>query len=240
MRTILAFSFLILALVILGLTGKAQRRFIGLKPIITDLNNDNILDTISLSSSIADSSLFNKISISISGFSKQTFVAKNAWGNIDKDFLVQSKNAVNSKKLFLLKGEGHSVILLFGFVDGAGYREDFSIINIKDNKPQMVFDKGENDINIEWVVKIGDIDNDGRTDFVFRNSYQTYDYVDSLKSDIGNYSPYFVYTIDNDCKLNERLTKQYNEENYVFAGFKYNDKIKILYPRNKSKPRVYK
>lgn len=214
--------------------------FKKLKPIFTDLNKDNLLDTISLSSSLTDSSSFNRITISISGFGKQTFIAKNAWTNVDSDFLAKNKNAIKSTRLFLLKEKDHSVILLFGYLDGAGYREDFSIINIKDNKPAMIFDKGEKDVDIEIPITLTDLDSDGRTDFVFRNLGELYQQVDSLNADIGTYHPYLVYTIDNDCKLNQPLTKKYNEDNYVFAGYEYSEEIKILYPRNGGKPKVIK
>jgi hypothetical protein len=222
------------------LTLFGQTTFKRLNPIITDLNNDNRSDTIFLSSSVKDTLSFNKITISVSGFGRQSFVAKNAWTNVDPSFLVKNKNAVKSKNIFLSKEKNHSVILLFGYLGGAGYREDFSIINIKDNKATLVFDKGDKDIDIELPVKLTDLDNDGRTDFVFRNLGELYQQVDSLNADIGTYHPYLVYTIDNDCKLNKDLTKKYNDDNYVFAGYEYSEQIKILYPRNGSKPSVIK
>jgi hypothetical protein len=238
MKTLLLLIFMTLTTIVFGQLSKSMTVFRPLKPIVSDLNNDNILDTISLSSSLQDSSSFNRISFSISGFGNQTFLAKNSWTDVDSKFLLTNRNTISSNKLYLLKSKENSVILLFGYLDGAGYRENFSIINIKDNKPKMVFDRGENDVDIEVPIKLSDIDKDGRTDFVFRNLFELYEEVDSLKADIGTYSPYLVYTIDNDCKLNETLTKKYNEDNYVFAGYEYSEKIKILYPRNGGKPSV--
>lgn len=210
------------------------------KPLVTDLNNDGRLDTLVLGSSLTDTTSFNKITISITGFDKQTFKAKNEWTNIDSTFLKTNKNAIESRKLFLLKAKDHSIILLFGDIDGAGYREDFSIINIKDNKSTLIFDRTEKDIDIEMPISLSDLDNDGKTEFVFRNLFEYYDQVDSLNADIGTYSPYLVYTLDNDFILNKPLTKKYNEDNFVFAGYQYSEKIKILFPRDGSKPRVIK
>lgn len=210
------------------------------KPLITDLNNDGRLDTLVLGSSLTDTTSFNKITISIAGFDKQTFEAKNEWTNIDSTFLKTNKNAIKSGKLFLLKAKDHSIILLFGGIDGAGYRGDFSIINIKDNKSTLIFDRTEKDIDIERPISLSDLDNNGKTEFVFRNLFEYYDQVDSLNADIGTYSPYLVYTLDNDFILNKPLTKKYNEDNFVFAGYQYSEKIKILFPRDGSKPRVIK
>src|SRR6185503_2213556 len=123
--------------------------------IITDVNNDKFLDTIFFSSSLTDSSSFNKIEIAIKGFSRKTFFAKHAWSNVDSTFLIKNKNAVNSKTFFLAKEKDHSIILLFGYLYETG-REDFAISNIKDNRPKMVFDKGDSDVNIEVPIKLAD------------------------------------------------------------------------------------
>lgn len=221
-------------------TQRKATTFINQSEFFIDLNNDNKLDTILLSSSLTDTTGFNKISISLTGICKKVFTAKNEWTSIDKGFLATNKNRVNSDKVFLKIGELSSQILLFGVLDGAGYREDFSIINIKDNGIAMVFDKGEKDIDIENPITVADFDKDGRTEFVFRNMFEYYQQVDSLNEDIGTYSPYLVYTIDNDFKLNEPFTKKYNEDNFVFAGYKYSEEIKILFPRDKKKkPRIW-
>ena len=220
---------------------KLTATFINQYDFAIDLNSDNVLDTISLSSSLPDKLSFNRISITLTGISKKTFTAKNEWTIIEKDFLKTNSNFVKTDKFFLQKGKSHSEIFLFGLIDGAGYRQDFSIIYIKDNNVTMVFDKSENDIDVEIPITIADLNKDGTTEFVFRNMFEFYKQVDSLNADIGNYSPYLVYTIDNNFKLNEPLTKKYNEDNFVFAGYKYSEEIKILFPRDKNKkPRIWK
>src|SRR5579872_662109 len=177
--------------------------------IITDLNNDNVPDTISLHTSANDSTSFDRITISITGFGKHTYIAKNGWYTVDSEFVSNNKNAVETDKLFLLKAKDHAIILLFGQLDGAGYREDFSIIIIKNNTAKLVFDKGDTDVDVECPIALKDIDNDGRTDFIFRNIFEFDGGIDSLNVDIGTYSPYLVYTIDEGYQMNKELTKIY-------------------------------
>jgi len=53
--------------------------------------------------------------------------------------------------------------------------------------------------------------------------------------------PYHIYTVGNNCELNKPLTRQYNEQHYVFAGFEYNENIMVFKPNDKSKPyRIWK
>ncbi|HEY4150977.1 MAG TPA: hypothetical protein VGM41_18695 [Chitinophagaceae bacterium] len=208
--------------------------------LLVDLNRDSIADTIFIMPDIHDRSTFKKITISITGYGRQTFLARNSWTNVDSAFLNRNINAVRTKKLFLAGNNNQSVILLFGELDGAGYRDEFSIINIENNKAKMVFDHTDDDIDVEIPTKLADLDNDGKLDFIFTEIGEVYEQVDSLKGSIGSYHPYFIYTVDDNCRLNKVLTKKYNDEHYVFAGYEYSEDIKILYPRNGGKPKVLK
>lgn len=201
--------------------------------LTTDLNNDGKLDSIILNSS-------NSVTISLSGFPRQPFTTKYSWTEVDSAFLATNKNDIQSKELFLKKVKGQSVILLFGNLDGAGYREGFSIINIEGNKAKMVFDNDFETIDVEIPTTSIDLNNDGKLDFVFRGLGEIIGQVDSLNANIETYHPYQVYTVDANCALNKELTKKYNEDHYVFAGYEYSEKIKILYPRNDGKPSVMK
>ncbi|MDP4262116.1 MAG: hypothetical protein Q8941_06255 [Bacteroidota bacterium] len=206
--------------------------------IVTDLNDDRREDTIFLNSSLDDQSSFNKITVSLAGYQRKTFFAKSAWAVVDSGFLATNKNSIKTTKLFLLKEKKRSVILLFGVLDEGG-RDEFSIITIGDNNVQMIFDDG-NTIDVEIPITLGDINNDGKIDFVFGQYGEVYEQVDSLNAEIGTYHPYFVYTLDKECRLNKALMKKYNEDHYVFAGFDYSDKIRVLYPRNGGKPKIVK
>ena len=229
---------LILSFSILISGGQTTERKI--QTIIVDLNSDRRSDTISIYSSLKDSSSFNKIVIAIAKVGRQSFQARNEWTTVDSTFLSHNENLAQSNKVFLYKAKTHAIILLFGVLDGAGYREDFSIISIKNNRSLLVFDKTASDQDIEMPITLTDIDHDNRTEFIFRNFGELYKEVDSLNADIGTYNPYFVYTIDSGLVLNKPLTRKYNEDNYVFAGYQYSEKIKVLYPRDKSRPKIIK
>lgn len=103
----------------------------------------------------------------------------------------------------------------------------------------MVFDATEK-TPIEVPVSLTDLDKDGKTDFIFTNILEYEDEIDSLNAHLGYYSPFYVYTIGEGFDLNKTLTKQYNERNYVFAGYEADEKIKVIYPRNGSRPKIFK
>jgi len=243
MRILILLLFLFFAINGFGQKTKKRTVYHTVKTILTDVNNDNQTDTITLSSSLVNTSTcFNRISISLSGFKKQTFKAKDYWTVVDKWFLDSNKNAVNSKLLFFKKTDKHAVILLFGILDGAGYRGEFSIINIENNNSKMVFDHTENGIyDVEDPTKLVDLEHDGRLCFIYKGIGEFDGYDAKSNGDIGSYVPYFVFPVDDSCKLNKPLTKKYNEEHYVYAGLSFNDKIRVLYPRNKKrKPSIYR
>lgn len=175
----------------------------------------------------------------MSGTKKIVFKAKGSWAEIDNWFLDSNKNAVKSKIIFIKKTEKHSVILLSGGTDAAGYGGEFSIINIENNNIKMVFDHSDDTIDVELPSKLIDLEGDGRLCFIFKDFIELYKEVKGGK--IGTYCPYFVYPVDNDCGLNKAFTKSYNQKYYVFAGFNNSEEIKIFYPNNKRlKPRVWK
>lgn len=206
----------------------------------TDLNNDKIPDTITLISSTKDSATFDKISISLAGYKKQTFHSSTPWVTVDDWFLDSNRNAIPTNKFFLVKAPLQSVLLLFGDLDGAGDREDFSIINIENNTAKLVLNQKQRKLYIESPLSLKDIDGDGRFEFVYRQIFEYNGQPDTLGGKIGTYSPYLVYTVDSNCVLNKPLTTWYNQQYYVFAGFKYDESIEVFYPNDHSKPRLWK
>ncbi|MBS1501459.1 MAG: hypothetical protein JST32_05325 [Bacteroidetes bacterium] len=227
---------------------KSTHPFRTIRTLVADLNNDSKPDTIKLMSSIDGRNNFNKISITLNGYITRTFKARDYWTVVDSEFLVKNKNAVHTKLLFLKKTTKHSAILLFGEIDGAGYRGEFSIINIENNYVKMVFDplndnNGEPDI--EYPVELSDLEHNGRLCFVYTFIYEYGGFSNESNRakglpDIGAYHPYLVYAVNDSCRLNKPLSKKYMEDNYVFAGYKYSEKINILYPRNGGKPTIWK
>lgn len=245
MRTYLLAALLLISFCGWGQSVTRTKKYIAIKRMLVDVNNDDISDTIVLSSSLKERSFFNKISVSITGYNKQTFYAKDQWTVVDKSFLDSNKNSVSSKLVFFKKTDKHAVILLFGILDDAGYRSEFSIINIEENACKMVFDQGDDALDVEVPVKLTDLQADGRLCFVYTTIFE-YDGFSSKasvkkgKPDLGAYHPYWVYPIDNECKLNKPLSKKYMEDHYVFAGYDYSEKINILYPTNGGKPRIWR
>ena len=207
--------------------------------IICDLNQDTINDSIVLSGFNSDKDAFKTITIVPGGSSSKTFNASSQWTKVDPDFLSKNKNQVQSENIFLSGKNGASFILLFGTLDGSGYREEFSIIRIKDAKATMILDdRQENDIEIP--VEINDLDQDGKTDFVWTRLRETIQEVDSLDADIGSYTPFYVYTLSEDFQLNPALTRQYNELHYVWAGFDSTGNYQVIYPHNGGKLKILK
>lgn len=240
MKVSLLFTFLVVSMSALCQQYKKASAFKIVRTILTDINNDNKIDTIIISSSLKEKRFYNRISISLAGLRKQTFDAKDEWTEVDNWFLDSNKNAVNTKLLFLKKNDKHAVILLFGPIDGAGYRGEFSIVNIENNKAKMVFDHAEDSVDVEVPKTLTDLEQNGRLCFVYTTLHEFDGYDARSNADIGTYTPYFVYPINDTCKLNKHLTQKYNQDNYVFAGFNYNEKIRVLYPRKKGKFRIYK
>lgn len=236
MKTPILFFLLIFSLTTFG----QRSHFKTIRKILTDINDDGKMDTIIVSSSLKENDGFNRISVSLAGFKKQTFIAKDFWTVVDKWFLDNNKNAVNSRLMFLKKTNKHAVVLLFGLMDGAGYRGEFSIINIENNNVKMVFDHSDDGIDVEVPKTLTDLEHNERLCFVYNSIGELVGYDAKTNSDIKSYTPYFVYPVTDTCKLNKPLTKKYNQENYVFAGFNYNDKLRVLYPRKKGKISIYK
>lgn len=202
--------------------------------IITDLNGDSFADSIQVRNPPLpnDPGIFGKVAIALSNGTKKSFAAKDIWAGIDEDFLKEHKNGVNSSNVFVFKQPAQTLLVLFGFHYGSG-RGEITVIGIQGNDARLVFNEP-----YDYLLKLEDLDKDGKTDLLVRNAHEMFGVVDSLKAEIGVYSPYLVYTLDKEAKLNQELSESYNRENYVFAGLKYNEKIHVLYPRNRDKPRI--
>lgn len=209
---------------------------------IIDLNHDQIADTITIVSSKRDTGTFDTVHIAIAKFGDYIFHTDTVypWTPVDDWFLDSNRNVLATNKLFLAKSKIHSVLLLFGNLDGAGDRDNFSIINIEDNVPRLVLDQNERGLYIEAPMSLSDLDGDGRLDFLYRQIFEYDGKPDTLGGKIGTYSPYFVYSVDSSCVLNKPLTIRYNKEHYVFAGFRYDEGVQVFYPNDGSQPRLWK
>jgi hypothetical protein len=228
---------------------KKKGHYTKVKTILVDINGDGKIDTIVLSSSLNIQNYFNKISISLSGFDKKVFYAKDSWTEVDKYFFATNKSLITSNLLFIKRADKHTVVLLFGETVGSGSRVEFSILNIENNAIKMVFDHTDDDIDVEVPIKLTDIEDNGRLCFVYTTlqeivSSTSIGFLNKKNkgemADIGSYAPYWVYPVNDSCRLDTPLSIMYNKKHYVYAGLKYNDKIRILYPRNGGKPSIWK
>jgi hypothetical protein len=206
--------------------------------ITGDLNHDGKPDTVRISSNLTEKDYFNKISVTLAGYKKQTFYAKDKWTTVDKEFLRSNKNAVPTRLLFLKKTPKHAVILLFGVLDDAGYREEFSIVNIENNTVKMVLRGDDQHTDVEIPETLSELNRDERLCFVYRDYGERIK--ETPKGSIGTYNPFAVYPVDDSCIVNDELTKKYNQEHYIYPDGKYSGEILIFYPRNGGKPSVYK
>ncbi|HVS93750.1 MAG TPA: hypothetical protein VHE59_17045 [Mucilaginibacter sp.] len=211
---------------------KSTHPYRTIRTLVADLNNDSKPDTIKLISSIDGRNNFNKISITLNGDGTTTFKARDYWTVVDSEFLVKNKNAIHTKLLFLKKTAKHAAILLFGVLDGAGYRGEFSMVNIENNHVKMVFDalgEGTSEPEIEWPVELTDLKHDGRLCFVYTmihemDGFSSDEQRDKGIPDVGPYTSYLVYPVTDNCHVDKPLSKEYMEKYSVFAGYEYNEK----------------
>ena len=205
-----------------------------LERVICDLNSDGRTDTMILSGKPIEFGEFTKITFSLSNGTKETIKASDSWDKIDSSFLLSNKNSIESKRIFLYKGYDQSIILLFGFEYGIG-RTEISLIRIQYDSIKLLSDRLP-----ENLISIGDLNNDGNVDIIGRSNGELLNIYDSLNAHLEHYNPYQVYSIDANCKINEQITKEYNEKHYVFAGYYYDDKILVFCKNDKSEFRIEK
>jgi hypothetical protein len=209
-----------------------------------DLNGDSIPDTIRLYSSRKGTTSFDGIRVTLAGYEEKYFTTTYPWTMISKWFEDSGINELPTDKLLVSKWKGQSVILLFGTPDEVGDESNFCIVNIEHNQVRLVLEQLKRHIDVEVPMRLFDMDGDGRPEFLYTQMYECVSSAEEEKKLGGKicaYSPYYIYTVDDSCVLNKKQTIRYNKENYVFAGFKYSEKIMIFNPDDTSKrPRVWK
>ena len=210
---------------------------------ILDLNDDGIPDTIALTLMPSDTNYFTTVTIGIKGYGRQSFrVADTArpWTDFDDWFADSNANAIHTRRFFLRKGATKAVLLLFGNIDETSIREGFTIIKIQHNRARQVLDQITQNLDIENVLLLRDLDNDGRFELVGNHTFEFDGSPDTLGGLVGPYNPFYVYTIDDTCFRNKPLMRRYNQEKYLFAGYAFSDSIKVFYPDDRSqKPRFW-
>jgi len=221
---------LFLATTCIAQTNVQNIAFTPLETIITDLNADNLPDTLQiyLPPVEGDPGQFRKINISLGGHGRNTFTANDSWDKIDRSFTAGNTNAVTSNRVFVHKEGNKSIILLWGFAYGSG-REEYAIIQVTGNKMEFLHHYW-----LEDPVTFTDLDADGHAELLCRQEPE----MDTKTTVV--YSPYMVYTFNGVFTLSQALTKKYNTDHYVWAGYKYNEKIIVESPSDGAKPRIIK
>lgn len=230
---IAAFCCLLLSLSGIAQTKQRQNAtYTPVETIITDLNADTVNDTIILYHPPVegDPGIFTKMNVSVNG-RRVTFHAKYAWEEMYDFFLNDSKNAVDSKLAFVHKEHEQSFIILFGRATPGG-REELLIVGIKDRNMEIVFHNSIGESHF-----FADLDNDGHIDIV---AQALPEYRNEGGETVSGYMPYIVYSLTPYFDINKTLTEKYNKEHYIWEGMKYNADIKVLYPKDGSKPRLLK
>ena len=85
-----------------------------------------------------------------------------------------------------------------------------------------------------------DFDGDGSAELLLRNRPEMYIQPDDIEADIGTYSPCQIYRPGNPVEIDLPLTQKYNAEHYLWVGPKYDERIKVVYPRDRSRPYIWK
>jgi hypothetical protein len=202
--------------------------------IVYDLNNDQLPDTICLSQDTGTVSRkwFDRITISLSGYGRRSFKAQDGWEAVDTNFLKRNNNFVHSENAFIYRDSIQADVLLFGTIFGAETGKS-TVISIKNNVIKKLFDK-----SLDYLTQLTDLNNDGIVELVGKSHSELYE--QTSDADILTYDPFFVYSLDGQTRLNLQLMRDYNQEHYVWAGFKAPDKIKVRHPHDGGKPTIVK
>ncbi|MBI9059667.1 MAG: hypothetical protein JEZ01_18025 [Labilibaculum sp.] len=193
--------------------------------ITFDLNNDSISDTIYfLNQPKNDPGRFTKLFVSVTNKDTLSLTNIEAWDTVN----FNSANHTNSNLIYINKNANSTHLILCGFQYSCCPKK-LTIIGITKNKINPIYHK---DFDVSDIV---DINKDGNIEIIGRNSFVSfYDFDKKSNSEIGTYVPIEVYSLfPNKLLISYELTKKYNQDNYVFAGFEYSETIKVGYPKKR-------
>ena len=206
-----------------------------LESVSSDLNGDGKPDSIFLYRSVeydqsGEPGSFETIEIKLADGKHKTLTARDTWHKVDMTFRKNNPISCASDYLFIHSGKEETYLLLFGFPYGSG-RDEFTIIRITGDKIDPVFDA-----KLDDPLLLKDFDGDGNAELLGRNSYELYIERNDIDADIGTYSPFYIFRLDNPVICDWELTTAYNREHYIWIGPRYDENIEIVYPRDGSKP----
>ncbi len=198
-----------------------------------DLNGDKIADSIVLENVkdlIGDPQLFTKMTLKLSN--NKSYVVKNIQGAlIPKDVGFSLPNKLKSDKLYLTQMGEDNYIIVWDYPYSVGSNL-LTVYKLSKDKLSKLFEGNY------YVSSIKHLDATEALEIIGRTSALTgYRKIDSLQGSIYLYQPHHVMKLeDGYYKEDTILTRGYNEEHYIFEGFKDNNFIHVLIPDNGSKP----
>jgi|GEM_PF-5051881 len=138
---------------------------------------------------------------------------------------IKVKNEVNSKNLLLQRVKDKYFISLFGAQYGCCPRT-MTIVQVDKNGVSKIF---KDAFELHEVIK----SDNGEIKYLGIDSFsESIGAVDSLDIELFTYNPTLVYSLSDSFKFDSLGTKQYNEENYVFAGYDYQGELRVAFPRD--------
>lgn len=194
--------------------------------IIEDIKADNDLFTeiILTADTLIENGTFNKVQFKNADKVVFELYDENAYDTIESK-AIEIKNEISSKNILLQKIKDTYYIALFGAEYGCCPRE-LTIIQADKSGIRKIFkDSFE-------VSKVSKADNGEIKYFGIESFSEALYPIDSLDILLFTYNPTLVYSLSNGFKFDSLTTKQYNEENYVFAGFNYEGDVKVAFPKD--------
>ncbi len=230
---------LLVGLIALACTGDKKVVATSDKIIETIKTDNNIFNEIVLTAdSLIENGIFNKVILKKGDKTIFEIYDEDAYDTIESK-AIQINNEVTSDKVLLQKFNDRYYISLFGAQYGCCPR-DLTVLQADKDGVKKIFKDG---LEVERISKtsIGEIKYFGI------DSYSEPLYpIDSLDILLFSYNPTWVYNLTEGFKFDSLATRQYNEENYVFAGFNYHGEIKVAFPKDgqdrksrKWKPYIY-
>lgn len=232
-------TFLLIGLIILNCTVDKKASESSDK-IIEAIKTDNDLFTeiILTADTTIENGTFNKVTIKNGDNVVFEIYDEDAYDTIESK-AIQIKNEVSSDKILLQKNKDKYYISLFGAQYGCCPR-DLTIIQADKKGIRKIF---KDSFEISKVST----DNDEIKYFGIESFSEPLYPVDSLDILLFTYNPTLVYTLNDSFSFDSLTTKKYNEENYVFAGLKYEGDVKVAFPKDGQerkagtrKPYIYK
>lgn len=206
-----------------------EEKITGPDKVIEDIKVDNalfteiILTTDDLVDEIEDAT-FNKIIIKNGDKIVFELHDEDAYDTMDSR-AIKTKNEIKSKNLLLQRVKDKYFISLFGAQYGCCART-LTIIQIDKKGMNKIF-KDAFELHEVITSDNGDIKYSGIDSFS-----ESVGVVDSLDIELFTYNPTLVYNLSDKFKFDSLATKQYNEENYVFAGYNYQGELRVAFPRD--------